>query len=430
MSERGHTAAEEVFLAKPADFSLVLGGPLYQLWRGTRLAGDALELLHRRIIAMALVTWVPLLLLSIAEGHAWGDSVTLPFLHDVELHVRLLLALPLLIVAELVVHQRMRPVVGQFLDRGLIPDAARAQFDAAIASALRLRNSVAAEVLLIAFVYVVGVGFIWRTQSPWTWRVGTACRRMADGSRRWPGGGWASSACRCSSSCCCAGISGCSSGRASCGRCRASICGSCRRIRTARAAWASSARWPMRSRRCCWPRGSLLAGMIANRIFYAGATLPEFKLELIGLVALMVFAILGPMLVFGPQLAAAKRAGLREYGMLAQRYVREFDGKWLRGGAPADEPLIGSADIQSLADLGNSFEVVKGMRFGAVHLADGAATGGDHAAAGGAADADDDFAGGVARAVAQGRLLTDRAADELNGKLTRRSQDPRTGGAQ
>ena len=89
----------------------------------------------------------------------------------------------------------------------------------------------------------------------------------------------------------------------------------------------------------------------------------EFKVELIGLIALLLFAILGPMLVFVPQLAAAKRAGLREYGTLAQRYVREFDSKWLRGGAPADEPLIGTADIQSLADLGNSFEVVKEMRW-------------------------------------------------------------------
>ena len=110
-------------------------------------------------------------------------------------------------------------------------------------------------------------------------------------------------------------------------------------------------------------QGVLIAGTIASKIFYAGASLPEFKLELIGIVALMVFAILGPMLVFGPALEAAKRAGLREYGTLAQQYVREFDRKWLRGGAPADEPLIGSADIQSLADLGNSFEVVKGMRF-------------------------------------------------------------------
>jgi hypothetical protein len=76
----------------------------------------------------------------------------------------------------------------------------------------------------------------------------------------------------------------------------------------------------------------------------------------------MVFAVLGPLLVFLPKLSAAKRAGLREYGVLAQRYAREFDHKWLRGGAPADEPLLGSGDIQSLADLGNSYEVVKEMR--------------------------------------------------------------------
>jgi len=72
--------------------------------------------------------------------------------------------------------------------------------------------------------------------------------------------------------------------------------------------------------------------------------------------------VLAPMLVFAPQLAQMKRTGLREYGTLAERYVREFDTKWLRGGAPADEAFVGSADIQSLADLGNSYEVVKTIR--------------------------------------------------------------------
>jgi hypothetical protein len=47
---------------------------------------------------------------------------------------------------------------------------------------------------------------------------------------------------------------------------------------------------------------------------------------------------------------------------LAERYVRAFDTKWLRGSAPPDEALVGSADIQSLADLSNSFEVVRTMR--------------------------------------------------------------------
>lgn len=91
--------------------------------------------------------------------------MTMPFLYDMDAHVRFLIALPLLVVAELVVHQRMRPVIRQFVERGLIADAARAKFDAALASALRLRNSVAAEVGLIAFVYGVGVMLIWRTHT-------------------------------------------------------------------------------------------------------------------------------------------------------------------------------------------------------------------------------------------------------------------------
>jgi hypothetical protein len=140
------------------DFSLILGGPLFQLWRRSRLVGDGLELLHRRIMAFALLAWVPLLLLSVVEGHAWGGSGALPFLYDVELHARLLCALPLLILAERIVHERMRPMVRQFLARGLIPDAERPTFDAAVASALRLRNSVAAEVLLIALVFGAGRG--------------------------------------------------------------------------------------------------------------------------------------------------------------------------------------------------------------------------------------------------------------------------------
>ena len=110
----------------------------------------------------------------------------------------------------------------------------------------------------------------------------------------------------------------------------------------------------------------MLAGPLANRIFYLGAALPEFKLEIAVLVVFLVCVVLGPLLVFAPQLAEAKRTGNREYGTLAERYVREFDAKWLRGGAPADETLVGSGDIQSLADLGNSFEVVRTMRIAPV----------------------------------------------------------------
>jgi hypothetical protein len=109
--------------------------------------------------------------------------------------------------------------------------------------------------------------------------------------------------------------------------------------------------------------GVLLAGFIADRIFFAGAKLPEFIVEIVGGVGVLVFLVLCPLMVFAGQLAHARRTGLGEYGVLAQRYVREFDTKWLRGDRDPAEPLVGSADIQSLADLGNSFEVVRTMRF-------------------------------------------------------------------
>ena len=150
-------------LREPQDFSLVLGGPLFQLLRRSHLSGDALELVRQRnIIFISLLAWLPLLLFSALEGKALGGSAAVSFLLDVEVHVRFLVALPLFIAAELVVHQRMRFVVQQFLDRNLIPESALTRFNAAIASAFRLRNSVLAEVLLIAFVYIVGILLIWR----------------------------------------------------------------------------------------------------------------------------------------------------------------------------------------------------------------------------------------------------------------------------
>ena len=356
------TEPAKPLLSEPPDFSLILGGPLFQLLRRAHLSGDAADLVWRRVIALALITWLPLLVLSIAEKHAWGDSVRVPFLFDVDVHARFLLALPLLIVAELLVHQRMRVVVGTFVKRGLVSNEARGRFDAAITSAMRLRNSVLAEVLLIALVYGLGVVFIWRSHAAMdipTWYGMTVTGKLQPTVAGW----WLG-------------------------------CVSLPLIQFILLRWYF--------RLLIWTRflwqvsridlrlvaihpdragglgflstltyafapllagqGVLLAGVMANKIFYAGAKLTDFKLELLAMVIMMLFFVLGPLLVFIPRLVRTKRVGLAEYGGLAQRYVREFDQKWLRGGAPTDEPLVGSADIQSLADLGNSFEIVKGMK--------------------------------------------------------------------
>ena len=280
------------------------------------------------------------------------------------MHVRLLIALPLFIAAEIVVHQRLPPVVDLFLKRGLIPDAARPQFDAAIDAAVHLRNSMAAELLLIAFVYGFGVLFVWRTQ--WVLDVTSWYGVTVNGALTQPSlaGWWAGLV-------------------------------SMPLVQFLMLRWyfrlfiwgqflwrvshielnlvpthpdgAAGLGFLSKLGRAYSPvlmgQGAVLAGMMANRIFYAGASLLDFKLEIAGTVGLMMLAVLGPQLVFAPKLRAIRRKGKEQYGTLAQRYVREFDRKWLRGGAAPDEPLVGSPDIQSLADLRNSFAVVADMRW-------------------------------------------------------------------
>jgi hypothetical protein len=355
--------AGDDFLREKQDFSLVLGVPLFQLLRRARLSDDAGLMVRRRVIIAIVVTWLPLLVLSALEGNAWGRTGVVPFLKDVEAHSRFLAALPLLLIAELVVHQRMRYLVEQFLERNLVPESGMVRFNGAIASAFRLRNSVLAEVLLIALVYVVGIMIVWRLNAvldTTTWYATAS----AEGSKLSFAGLWL--------------------GYVSLPIFQFLLLRWYFRLFLwTRFLWQVSRidlqlvpTHPDRAGGLGFltttvyafvpllvAHGVLLSGLIGNRIYHVGAKLTDFKLEIFALTLFLLCVVLGPLLVFGSQLAAAKRRGLREYGTLAERYVREFDTKWLRGGAPADEPLVGSADIQSLADLGNSYEVVRTMRF-------------------------------------------------------------------
>lgn len=342
----------------------MLGGPLYQLLRRTRLSDDALALVHRRIIAGVVITWVPLLLLSLLEGRAWWGSVTVPFLLNAEVQARFLIAMPLLVLAELDVHVRMRRIVAQFFHRDLIADEDLPKIKAAIESALRLRNSVAVELALIVVIYAVGIPMReYLAVDASTWATGSADR--------------------------------------STGLVNLSLAGWWHALVSVPLFQFLLLRWYFRV--FIWARflsqvsrinlklvpthpdrvgglgfltnvvyaftpvllahGVLLSGLIADRIFFDGAKLPQFMVEIAGGVGVLVLLVLSPLMVFVAQLARVKRTGLAEYGGLAQRYVREFDTKWLRGKGPPDEPMMGSSDIQSLADLVNSYQVIREMRF-------------------------------------------------------------------
>ena len=340
------------------DFSLVLGGPLFQLLRKAHLEGDALELLHRRIIAAIVLTWFPLLVLSML-GAVTKDVGRVSFFRDIEVHTRFLIALPILIGAELLVNSRMRPVVRRFVEWRIVLPEQRPAFQKAIESALKIRNSVFVELMLIAVVYTVGL-LVWKSRT----ELGLVTWYALPGSR------W---------------------------------------NLTAAGYWYVFVslpvfqfillRWYMRlfiwfrflwqvnrielnlvpthPDRCgglsfvgkssyafspiLFAQGAILAGIVAARVLYRGESLQSFRLQIAGFVVFFVVAVLAPLLMFSLRMARARRRGLADYGLLAQRYVEHFDQKWVRASFPPEE-LLGSGDIQSLADLANSYQVIREMR--------------------------------------------------------------------
>ena len=346
---------------KPA-FSLVLGGPLFQLLRRAHLAGDGLELVRRRVIVIALLAWLPLLVLSLLGGHALAGEIKIPFLYDIEAHVRFLVALPILVAGELTVHSRVQPAVNRFVERNIIIPNDIPEFHAAIMSAMRFRNSLFVEVTLLILVYPLGF-WIWSTQiatgvpSWYSMSGGSQLQQLT------PAGYWfvfislpifqfillrwylrfliwfwflwrvSKLDLRLSAT---------------------------HPDRAAGLGFLTSGSYAFAP--ILFAQGALLSGLIANRVLYDGHDLVSYKMQAAGLVVFFMFFILSPLLVFAPHLSRAKRRGLRDYGALGSRYVQAFDRKWIDGNPSSEEELLGSGDIQSLADLGNSFGIVSETR--------------------------------------------------------------------
>src|SRR5438270_11091863 len=88
----------------------------------------------------------------------------------------------------------------------------------------------------------------------------------------------------------------------------------------------------------------------------------SFRLQAGGFVVFFVCVIFAPLMMFTAQMASARREGLAEYGLLAQRYVEGFREKWIVEYDSNSGELLGTGDIQSLADLRKSCTVVDAMR--------------------------------------------------------------------
>jgi hypothetical protein len=349
------------------NFSLVRGS-LYHLQKRLKLAGsDRKRVLTRVLIAVA-ITWLPLFFLSLMEGTLLSHEVRVPFLRDFATNIRLLITLPVLICAQLIIDGPINKAVRQFVDSGLVTVDMLPSYEAVVTRTARLRDSPVMTVILFALAFAPSM-FLRNAEI------------VASGTSTWQGHLAQS------------GISG----HSTAGYYNLIVSFPIYRLIFFRwiyliLVWAiflwRATRLPLHCTPC-HPDGAgglrfighaqvffgpialaasaVAAGGLANLIAYEGGSVDSLKYEMMGLCLLGIVVTAAPLLVVTPTLFALKEQGLLDYHTLGVEYTTDFDRKWIRnkgntGGEAEREPLLGTADIQSLADLNGSVSIVQDMR--------------------------------------------------------------------
>jgi hypothetical protein len=336
---------------------LTEGGPGDLVMRWLRLSPPTLRA-RRAAVVLAAVGWLPLLVLCAAGGLLLGGA-RVPFLYDIAAHVRFLVAVPVLMLAEIPIGVRLRRVTAHFVEAGLVPREQQPRFAELIVETLRFRDARVPELIVLGAAYVMAFGMLTQgsLQSDSTWHT-----------------------------------SGPHAGLTAAGYWYALVSLPLFQFLLYRWLYRMLV-WTRFLRKVaaldlgltpthpdgagglgflgksCIPFGTLLfalsavmAAGIADRILFDGASLAQFKFSYAALFVIALLVFVAPLLVFVPKLAALKREAGMEYGRLASRYTQMFERKWIKREGVPEEELLGTADIQSLADLGNSFELVRKMR--------------------------------------------------------------------
>jgi hypothetical protein len=340
------------------EFLLTAGGPTYRIEQRLGTIRGNSPIVTRRAIFSILLTWVPLLILSALQHFAVGHLIPVPFLRDFAAHARFLVAFPLLLAAENFLGPRLAHAAEHFVTSGLVIKDDYERFDAAIEKGLRWRDSTIAEVILLVLAYI---GSFTSLQSMAihvsTWH---ALRTESGVSLTWAGW-WFTFVC---------------------------------------VPLFQFLVWRWLYRQFLWGQflwrmsrlnlqlipthpdesggiafvgevqrffgvilfaySTAVAGVLANEIMYDHLSLQHFAVPIAAFVLIAVTIVVAPLLVFTKILVRTKIFGLYEYGALATEYTSSFHKKWIISQPPREE-VLGTSDIQSLADLGNSFAFIEKM---------------------------------------------------------------------
>jgi hypothetical protein len=327
--------------AREAELYFERGGPTFRLMQRLHVIKGEGPSVARRILVFLALTWLPLLAFSLFEGRALGPTPRGSFLLDYATYARFFLSLPLLFIADAFVGPRLRSAALHFGRSGLVRAQDAPALDRAIAffgawnlSLEKLYHPAGApwnsltlpdgsRSMAGVWYIFVAVPLLQFLLFRWIWRLLIWTLFLRDLRR--------------------IGLDLVPTHAD-----QAAGLGFLGNVQVSLAIFALAL-------------GCVLSADAAFRIRFEAADIKSFTPVLGVYLAVTLIICLGPLLLFSRTLARARLQALRRYGELVNRYNLAFDRKWAQE-SPPPEPLLGSPDIQSLADLGVSYSRIEEMR--------------------------------------------------------------------
>jgi hypothetical protein len=313
---------------------------------------------------LVAVTWAPVMIGAIMEGRAFEAKATSdPLLRHFGVHARLLLSLPLLLLAEVTIGRAVPAFLRHFTASGLIGDAGAPRFEAILRQAVRVRDSRWGDLLVVAAILGVsalssmggpdghelswaeggeGRGFAaaWYVfvsrpvfigmLAIWAWRLGTGVWLMER-------------------------ISKLDLQLVASHPDRTGGLGFLEGLGSASAPFAMGL-------------SVVIAGRWGHDVLYHGAHVGTYKPLMITFVAAMMILFAGPLLLFSGSLRAMKRRSLLEYGGLVGSQGRLVHQKWLKGEDPGDDPILSAPELGPVADVNSLYESVAQMKIAPIGM--------------------------------------------------------------
>jgi hypothetical protein len=341
------------------DFSL-FGGPLQRLGRRLGLVRDGTNSFRLGLV-LGLIAWGVLVVLAILQGV--GQKVL--SLSMVGIHIRFLVAVPLFFLCETWVAPRMAEFVRNIVRSGVVPEAGYPALTSVVRRIGRLKDPWPAEVVFLAVVFGLPLIEMIFGLSGVPGKTGSLNSLLTEsGGRFGPVLGW-----------------------------YLGFCLPLFRFLILRWLWHLGL-WcyflwrvqklglrliPTHPDRTAglgyleivqehfgalaFAISAVLGASFAEEVASGKMTFETLYLLIPAVVILVAVLFVSPLLIFTPKLWMCRITGWSEYMGMASRYVNQFDQKWIRCDNPSGESVMGTPDLQSLADLTNSVDIVREMRW-------------------------------------------------------------------